>query len=342
MTRRPLLGLRPAVWVAPGENPFSAQLDLTVEAERRGFDGVFFGDRMLSSVAEAGRPIYSSTHTDLMVTLTAMAARTEAVRLGSLVMVLPFRHPVPLAKATASLHLLSRNRLILGVGLGWNGAEFASLGVPRNERAGRTEETIDLLRKLWSGEPVDHRGHFFRLEDVAIGPVPPPPGPPIWLGSFLPDRSYLDEIPAVLDRVLSRVGRLADGWAPVVYSQYTKRTVTPQVLGRTWEQVKQHAAAAGRAGQVELCFSHWFYVIDEAADVAGARQALSGFFNGTWEQACQTYLIGSPDEIAAKITDTLSQVSDEVAWMIFSTIRADPRQVDLLCDKVLPRLGLSL
>ena len=56
----------------------------------------------------------------------------------------------------------------------------------------------------------------------------------------------------------------------------------------------------------------------------------------------QTYLIGTPDEIVGKITDTLTQVRDEVAWMIFSTIRADPRQVDLLCDKVLPRLGFSL
>jgi probable F420-dependent oxidoreductase len=328
--------------VAPGEDPFPAQLELTVAADRRGFDGVFFGDRMLSSVAEAGQAIYSSSHTDLLVTLTAMAARTEHVKLGSLVMVLPYRHPVPLAKATASLQLLSRGRLILGVGLGWNSAEFAALGVPRSQRAGRTEETIDLLRELWRGEPVNYRGQFFRLEDVAISPVPPPPGPPIWLGSFLPDRAHLDEIPDSLDRVLARVARLADGWAPVLYSQFTKRTVTPQVLGRTWERVQQHAAEAGRAGQVELCFSHWFYVIDKAADVDGARQALSGFYNGTWEQACQTYLIGTPDEIVGKVIDTLSQVSDEVAWMIFSTIRADPRQVDLLCEKVLPRLGFSL
>ena len=78
---------------------------------------MFFGDRMPSSVAEAGRPIYSSTDTDLMVNLNAMAARSEAGKLVSLVMVLPFRHPVPLAKATASLHRPSQNRLILGVGL---------------------------------------------------------------------------------------------------------------------------------------------------------------------------------------------------------------------------------
>ena len=341
MTARPLLGLRPAVWVAPGDDPFAAQLRLTREAERRGFDGVFFGDRMLASVGEGDRAIYSATHTDLMVTLTAMAAQTERVRLGSLVMVLPFRHPVPLAKATASLDLLSRGRLILGVGLGWNAAEFAALGLSLGQRVGRTEETIDLLRRLWTGERVTFHGKYFDIEDVAIAPTPRPPGPPLWLGSFLPARPELDTIPAKLDRVLARVGRVADGWVPVVYSQLVKRSVTPQVLAAAWERIKEHAATAGRPGRVALVFSHWFHVIENAADEQAARDALGAYFNGTFEQARQTYLIGSPDEIATKVKAMLSAVHDDVAWMIFSTLRADLRQLDLLCDKVLPLLELG-
>jgi len=341
MTTRPLVGLRPAVWVAPGDDPFAAQLRLTREAELRGFDGVFFGDRMLASVGEGDRAIYSATHTDLMVTLTAMAASTERVRLGSLVMVAPFRHPVPLAKATASLDLLSHGRLILGVGLGWNAAEFAALGLSPNQRAGRTEETIDLLRRLWTGERVTFHGRYFDIEDVAVAPTPGPPGPPLWLGSFLPARQELDAIPAKLDGVLARVGRMADGWVPVVYSQLAKRSVTPRVLAGAWQRVKEHAAA-GRPGGVGLVFSHWFHVIENAADEQAARDALGTYFNGTFEQARQTYLIGSPDEIAAKATAMLSAVPDgDVAWMIFSTIRADMRQLDLLCDEVLPLLGLG-
>lgn len=342
MTARPSVGLRPAVWLVPDDDPFSTQLGLTVEAEDRGFDGVFFGDRMLRSVVEGERPVYSSTHTDLLVTLSAMAARTERVRLGSLVMVLPFRHPVPLAKSTASLDLLSRGRLILGVGSGWNAAEFAALGLARNQRAGRTEETIELLRRLWTGQPVTYRGTHFALDGVAIGPVPQPPGPPIWLGSFLPARARLEEVSPDLDRVLHRIGRLADAWVPVVYSQLAKRTVTPQVLGRAWRRVKEHAAAAGRDGQVDLCFSHWFHVIDSDGDAEAARETLSGFFNGTWEEARQTYLIGSPTEIADKIRGTLGEVGEDVSWMIFSTIRADRRQLDLLCERVLPLLEIRL
>jgi probable F420-dependent oxidoreductase len=342
MTGRPRVGLRPAVWLAPGEDPFQAQLGLTREAERRGFDGVFFGDRLLASVAEGDRAIYSATHTDLMVTLTAMAAQTQRVALGSLVMVLPFRHPVPLAKAAASLDLLSHGRLILGAGSGWNAAEFAALDVPRGERAGRMEETVELLRRLWTGERVTFRGRYFTLEDVAIAPTPPSPGPPIWLGSFLPARSELDTLPARLDRVVARVGRLADGWVPVVYSQLTKRSVSPQVLGRVWERVKEHASAAGRPRGVELAFSHWFYVIDNAADQEAARAALAAFFNGTFEQARETYLVGAPEEIADKVRRILRDVRDDVSWMIFSTIHADTRQLDLLCDKVLPLLGLEL
>jgi probable F420-dependent oxidoreductase len=342
MTGRPRVGLRPAVWLAHGDDPFEAQLRLTREAERRGFDGVFFGDRMLASVTEGDREIYSATHTDLMVTLTAMAAHTQRVRLGSLVMVLPFRHPVPLAKAAASLDLLSHGRLILGVGSGWNGTEFAALGVPRSERAGRMEETVELLRQLWTGRRVSFRGRYFTLEEVAIAPTPPSPGPPIWLGSFLPARSQLDTVPARLDRVLDRIGRLADGWVPVVYSQLTKRTVSPRVLGRVWERVKEHASAAGRPGAVELAFSHWFYVIENATDERAARDALRVFFNGTFEQARETYLVGAPEQIADKVGTILHEVRDDVGWMIFRTIRADMRQLDLLCDKVLPLLGLAL
>jgi alkanesulfonate monooxygenase SsuD/methylene tetrahydromethanopterin reductase-like flavin-dependent oxidoreductase (luciferase family) len=257
-------------------------------------------------------------------------------------MVLPFRHPVLLAKATASLDLLSHGRLILGVGLGWNAAEFAALGLSREQRAGRTEETIDLLRRLWTGEQVTFHGKYFDVTDVAIAPTPRPPGPPLWLGSFLPARLELEEIPAKLDRVLARIGRTADGWVPVVYSQLAKRSVAPQVLARAWERVREHAAAAGRPGSVGLTFSHWFHVIENAADEQAARDALAGYFNGTFEQARETYLVGSPDEIAAKVKAMLSAVHDDIAWMIFSTIRADTRQLDLLCDKVLPLLGLGL
>ena len=80
--------------------------------------------------------------------------------------------------------------------------------------SGRTEETIDLLRRLWTGERVTFHGRYFDIEDVAIAPTPRPPGPPLWLGSFLPARPELDTIPAKLDRVLARIGRMADGWVP--------------------------------------------------------------------------------------------------------------------------------
>jgi probable F420-dependent oxidoreductase len=342
VTPRPRVGLRPAVWLAPGDDPFRTQLDLTLQAEERGFDGVFFGDRMLASVGHGDRNIYSSTHTDLMTTLTAMAARTERVHLGSLVMVLPFRHPVPLAKATASLDLLSHGRLIFGVGSGWNADEFAALGLSRSERAGRMEETIEIVRQLWTGQPITYHGRYFTLDNVAIEPVPPRIGPPIWLGSFLPARTAVGEISKDFDRVLARVGREADGWVPVVYSQFVKRSVSPAVLEQAWRRVQEHASVAGRAGAPDLVFSHWFYVIDGPDDERAARTALASFFNGSFEQARDTYLIGSPDAIVAKVASLTGDLADEIAWYIFSTIRADQRQLDLLCEKVLPLLGLSL
>src|SRR5271170_503452 len=94
---QPRIGLRSAVWLKSGLDAFGVVLDLAEEAERRGFDAIFFGDRMLAEVGDGGQGVYNSTHTEIFTTLSAIAARTSRVLLGSLILVVPFRHPVPLA-----------------------------------------------------------------------------------------------------------------------------------------------------------------------------------------------------------------------------------------------------
>src|SRR5260221_13670490 len=91
---------------------------------------------------------------DPVLTLTWVAAVTERVRLGTSVLVLPMRHPLPLAKELSTLQNLSDGRLILGVGVGWLGAEFAALGVPFRERGRRMDEGIAMMRAVWSKDPV--------------------------------------------------------------------------------------------------------------------------------------------------------------------------------------------
>src|SRR5215472_18702669 len=104
------VGLRPIFWMTGDGSQFQRALKIGEHAERLGFDGLFFGDRLLATVSHGAVPVYTSTHPDIATVLAAFAARTTRVRIGSLVMVVPFRHPVQLAKAVASLDLLAAGR----------------------------------------------------------------------------------------------------------------------------------------------------------------------------------------------------------------------------------------
>ena len=111
---------------------------------------------------------------DPILTLTWVAAVTERVRLGTSVIVLPMRHPLPLAKELSTLQNLSGGRLILGVGVGWLEPEFNALGVPFNERGRRMDEGIAMMRAVWSQDPVTFEAKYIPAEirDMTMLPQP--------------------------------------------------------------------------------------------------------------------------------------------------------------------------
>jgi probable F420-dependent oxidoreductase len=337
----PRIGLRSAVWLKSGLNAFPVVLDLAEEAERRGFDAIFFGDRMLAEVGHGGQGVYNSTHTEIFTTLSAIAARTSRVLLGSLILVVPFRHPVPLAKTIASVDLLSEGRLLLGIGAGWNPKEFEVLGVEKGDAAEIMEESTAVMKQLWTGAPVTFEGRFHSLDEVAVEPTPfRPGGPPIWMGGFSPlqRRIWEGEIVPSTDAALRRVGRMADTWVPLLYSTRYRHSIDPLVLGEAWRRVKAAARDAGRPDDaVTFAFSHWYYVLETDEDEADARRDLAAFFPGTFEEARDTYLIGTPDEIVDKIRYLSSDI-DAPDWIVFTQLGNNPRQLDLLDSKVLPQL----
>ena len=121
---------------------------------------------------------------DPVLSLTWAAAVTKRVRLGTSVLVLPMRHPLPLAKELATLQNFSEGRLILGAGVGWLQAEFAALGVPFRERGRRLDEGIALMRAVWTQDPVTFRGKYIAAEIDAMSMRPLPEKPiPIWFGA---------------------------------------------------------------------------------------------------------------------------------------------------------------
>jgi len=182
--------------------------DIAKIAEEVGFHGImnadhaFFPRRMNSPYpySEDGQPPMSSDseYPDTWVSLAQMAAVTERLMFSTAVYILPLRNPIEVAKATASLALMSDNRFALGVGVGWMKEEFDNYGVDFRTRGRRYDECLDCIRKLWSGEWVEYRGEYIQFDALRILPVPGKPVP-IYLGGS-------SEV------ALRRSARMADGW----------------------------------------------------------------------------------------------------------------------------------
>lgn len=152
-----------------------------IQAEELGFADVWVSEHI---IVPAGSPYPPSPNFwDPVLTLTWAASVTSRVRLGTSVLVLPMRHPLPLAKELATLQNLSQGRLILGAGVGWLEAEFDALGVPFRERGRRMDEGIALMRAVWRDDPVTFPTNWIeaKVENMRTQPLPVAPIP-IWIG----------------------------------------------------------------------------------------------------------------------------------------------------------------
>jgi probable F420-dependent oxidoreductase len=187
-----------------------------VQAEELGFADVWASEHIIVPRGAAYPP--SPIFYDPVLTLTWAAAATRRVGLGTSVLVLPMRHPLPLAKELATLQCLSEGRLILGAGVGWLAAEFAALGAPFAERGRRMDEGIAMMRAVWSQDPVSFAARQVPavIDDMRMLPQPAPPIP-IWIGG--------SSAPA-----LARALRL-DGWHGSRLSPEEARPIVRRLRG---------------------------------------------------------------------------------------------------------------
>lgn len=169
-----------------------------VQAEELGLADVWASEHIIVPKGAPYPP--SALFYEPVMSLVWAAAFTKRIRLGTSVLVLPMRHPVPLAKELATLQGLSEGRLILGAGVGWLKEEYAALGVPFRERGRRMDEGIALMKRLWSEDPVSFETKHIEavIEDMRMLPHPNPPIP-IWIGGMS-------------EAALERAIRFGDGW----------------------------------------------------------------------------------------------------------------------------------
>jgi probable F420-dependent oxidoreductase len=248
-----------------------------VQAEELGFADVWSSEHIILPRGAPYPP--SALFYDPVLTLTWAAAHTKRIELGTSVLVLPMRHPLPLAKELATLQNLSEGRLILGAGVGWLEAEFAALGVPFRERGRRMDEGIAMMLAVWSEDPVSFRPRHIPavIDDMRMLPKPVKPIP-IWIGGSS-------------EPALARAARL-DGWhgsrlspeeaAPIVRRLRERRprpgfTIS---LRSGWDGRNEGALAArleayGEAGvdhvlvePAERLLDDWLRAVERAARAA--------------------------------------------------------------------------
>lgn len=152
-----------------------------MQAEELGLADVWVSEHI---IVPAGAPYPPSPNFwDPVLTLTWAAAATSRVRLGTSVLILPLRHPLPLAKELATLQNLSQGRLILGGGVGWLEPEFEALGIPFKERGRRMDEGIGLMKAVWYNDPVTFPTNWIDAKVESMRSQPQPIAPiPIWIG----------------------------------------------------------------------------------------------------------------------------------------------------------------
>ena len=178
-----------------------AMADLAVEAEDLGLHSVWVNHHVLNVGYVADR-LGDRPYHDALTTLTWVAARTERVRLGTSVLVLPYLHPMVLAKALATLDQLSGGRVVAGVGVGSLPDESAALGVDYDGRGRYSDEAIAVLQALWAGPDASFTGEHFSFSGLTSSPRPRQSPLPVWVGGR--------QAPA-----RRRAARLGQGWHPM-------------------------------------------------------------------------------------------------------------------------------
>jgi len=303
-------------------------------AEALGFDSVWLSDHFFLSLTRYGGPEERYGSAEPLAALAGLAAVTERVRLGTLVLSAGFRHPAILAKAAATIDLLSGGRLDLGVGAGWYEDEYRAFGYrfrTIGERFEVLEETVEVLTLLFGEvEPATWEGAHYRLEEAYCRPRPvQSPRPPLWVGG------------KGGPRLLRLVARRADGWNTVW-------TWTPEAYEERVRALGEACERAGRdPGSVRRSVGLYALVGEDQRDLVARYRALQRWTPGgaldgeLLEDWGRDKLIGTPERVRERLASFAALGVEEMivslASLPFSI--SDDDALDLFAATVIPSAG---
>jgi probable F420-dependent oxidoreductase len=276
------------------------------QAEALGFDSVWVTDHII--VPHTMDLIYRDNMLEPVALLSHLAGLIPRVKLGTSVLILPYRNPVVLAKMLATIDQLSGGRLIVGVGGGWMTEEFATLGTPFPERGKVSDECLRVMRALWTHETVSFSGNYTSFQDMQVSPPPVQRHLPVWVGG-------------TSARARRRAAEFGDGWHATA--------LTPEAFAEGAQHLQELWKKKGRAGEPVLSMRAPLFIEGVSADVLpyGPRPG-------------RDLLRGNIDTITARLR-AYQQVGAQhlVFELSMQSFESSARTMETFMSKIKPRIN---
>jgi probable F420-dependent oxidoreductase len=288
-------------------------VDYGVKVEELGYDSLWVWDHVLLGV-EPNFPIIES-----LTVLTAVAARTSRIKLGTGILVLPLRNPVLLAKQLGSMDQLSNGRLLMGMASGWYKREFDAMGIPFEKRGKIMDDNLQILRALWTDPTVSGEWGPHKVSKAVMYPKPvQQPKIPILIGGYV-------------DRVLKRAATVGDGWLTYFY--------TPEAFTKSWTKIRKFAEEAGRDPGTLLNAAQLPIMV--GASRAAVEGEMMDWLNKEWDfpsnSDCsrESAIMGTVDECVEQLK---AHHAVGVQKIIFVPYKYEMSQVETIAREIVPRL----
>ena len=296
-----------------------ALVEYGVRMEELGYDSLWVWDHILLGV-DPHFPII-----DALSLLTAVAARTKTIKLGTGILVLPLRNPLVLAKQLSSMDLLSDGRLIMGMASGWYKREFDAVGVPFNKRGKIMDQNLEIMTRLWqensvSGKfQVDDDSVVHNMSNSVMFPKPhQSPRPPLLIGGYV-------------DAVLKRAAVQGDGWLTYFY--------TPEGFTKSWDKIVNFATEAGKDPADLLNLNQIPIMVGDSR--AAVEEPMLEWLNAEWDFASwsdstvDSAIMGNVDECVEQLQGHLDVGVQKICFVPY---KYEKEQVEVIAKEIIPRL----
>ncbi len=299
---------------APEMPDAKALIDYGVRMEQLGYESVWVWDHILLGV-DPYFPIL-----DALSVLTAVAARTETIRLGTGILVLPARNPVSLAKQLSSIDQISNGRLTLGMAGGWYKREFDAIGVPFKKRGDIMDMNLEVLNRLWQEHSVTGSYPPYELKEAVLSPKPvQTPRPPILIGGYV-------------DRVLKRAGVAGDGWLTYYY--------TAEGFAKSWTKVRNFAEEAGKDPDTLKSINQLPIYVGKSREEVEAPMlewlTTEWDFAGWSDSTTDSAVLGTVDDCIEQLQAHLDAGVQQITLVPY---KFDMEQIELIAAEILPKFG---